>query len=48
MGFFVSGLDDVMFDPVEQVIDAVRQGEIVVLTDDENRENEGDIVMAAE
>ena len=37
-----------MFDPVEQVIDAVRQGEIVVLTDDENRENEGDLVMAAD
>lgn len=37
-----------MFDPVEDVIAAVGRGEIVVVTDDENRENEGDLVMAAE
>ena len=29
-----------MFDPVENVIDAIRRGEIVVVVDDENRENE--------
>jgi len=37
-----------MFDPVKDVIDAIRRGEIVVATDDENRENEGDLIMAAE
>ena len=37
-----------MFDPVEKVIEAVRRGELVVMTDDENRENEGDLVMAAQ
>jgi 3,4-dihydroxy 2-butanone 4-phosphate synthase/GTP cyclohydrolase II len=37
-----------MFDPVEEVIEAVQRGELVVVTDDENRENEGDLVMAAE
>jgi len=37
-----------MFDPVEEVIAAFGRGEIVVVTDDENRENEGDLVMAAE
>lgn len=37
-----------MFDPVEQVIEAVRNGEMVVVTDDENRENEGDLIMAAD
>jgi 3,4-dihydroxy 2-butanone 4-phosphate synthase / GTP cyclohydrolase II len=37
-----------MFDSVEEVIGAVGRGEMVVLTDDENRENEGDLVMAAE
>lgn len=37
-----------MFDPVDQVIDAIRRGEMVVVTDDERRENEGDLVMAAE
>ena len=37
-----------MFDPVEKVIEAVRAGGMVVVTDDEKRENEGDLVMAAE
>ncbi|MGL4854219.1 MAG: 3,4-dihydroxy-2-butanone-4-phosphate synthase, partial [Lentisphaeria bacterium] len=37
-----------MFDPVEDVINAIRQGQLVVITDDENRENEGDLVMAAD
>ncbi|MCB9524137.1 MAG: 3,4-dihydroxy-2-butanone-4-phosphate synthase [Myxococcales bacterium] len=33
---------------VEQAIDAVRNGKMVILVDDEDRENEGDLVMAAE
>jgi 3,4-dihydroxy 2-butanone 4-phosphate synthase/GTP cyclohydrolase II len=37
-----------IFDPVEDVIEAVRAGELVVIADDENRENEGDLVMAAD
>jgi 3,4-dihydroxy 2-butanone 4-phosphate synthase/GTP cyclohydrolase II len=37
-----------MFDKIENVIRAIRQGKMVVITDDENRENEGDLVMAAE
>ncbi len=37
-----------IFDPVEDVIAAIRAGEIVVIADDENRENEGDLVMAAD
>ncbi|MDA3959888.1 MAG: 3,4-dihydroxy-2-butanone-4-phosphate synthase [Planctomycetota bacterium] len=36
------------FAPIEQVIEAFRRGEMVVLVDDEDRENEGDLVMAAE
>jgi 3,4-dihydroxy 2-butanone 4-phosphate synthase/GTP cyclohydrolase II len=32
---------------IEEVIDAVRNGEMVVILDDEDRENEGDLVMAA-
>jgi 3,4-dihydroxy 2-butanone 4-phosphate synthase/GTP cyclohydrolase II len=35
------------FDPIEAVIEALRNGETVVITDDENRENEGDLVAAA-
>lgn len=37
-----------MFDPIEDVIEAIKNGEIVIVTDDENRENEGDLLMAAE
>jgi len=36
------------FDTVERAIDAVRRGEFVVVVDDEDRENEGDLIIAAE
>ncbi len=32
---------------VTQALEAIRRGEIVVVTDDDDRENEGDLVMAA-
>jgi 3,4-dihydroxy 2-butanone 4-phosphate synthase/GTP cyclohydrolase II len=34
--------------PIEEAVDAIRRGEIVVVVDDEDRENEGDLIMAAE
>jgi len=33
---------------VERAIDAIREGRMVILTDDEDRENEGDLCLAAE
>ncbi|MBX2809154.1 MAG: 3,4-dihydroxy-2-butanone-4-phosphate synthase [Cellvibrionaceae bacterium] len=33
---------------IEELIDDIRQGKMVVLMDDEGRENEGDLIMAAE
>jgi len=36
------------FDPVEAAIADVAAGKLVIVTDDENRENEGDLIMAAE
>ncbi|UTA47524.1 3,4-dihydroxy-2-butanone-4-phosphate synthase [Simiduia sp. 21SJ11W-1] len=33
---------------VEELIDDIRQGKMVILMDDEDRENEGDLVIAAE
>ncbi len=36
------------FDPVLDAIAAVGRGEVVVVVDDEDRENEGDLIMAAE
>lgn len=35
------------FDSIESIIAALRSGEKVIILDDEDRENEGDIVMAA-
>jgi 3,4-dihydroxy 2-butanone 4-phosphate synthase/GTP cyclohydrolase II len=32
----------------EEIIDEIRQGRMVILLDDEDRENEGDLIMAAE
>ncbi len=36
------------FDSVEECLAALKRGEIVVVTDDEDRENEGDCICAAE
>src|SRR6184192_2142848 len=37
-----------LFDPIEDVIKDIRAGGMVIVTDDADRENEGDLVMAAE
>ncbi|HPK01455.1 MAG TPA: bifunctional 3,4-dihydroxy-2-butanone-4-phosphate synthase/GTP cyclohydrolase II [Candidatus Sumerlaeota bacterium] len=37
-----------VFTPIPQAIEAIRKGEIIILIDDEDRENEGDFVFAAE
>jgi 3,4-dihydroxy 2-butanone 4-phosphate synthase/GTP cyclohydrolase II len=37
-----------VFDPVEEVLAEIAAGRMVIITDDEDRENEGDLVMAAE
>ncbi len=36
------------FAPVEDAVAAIGRGEIVIVVDDEDRENEGDLIMAAE
>ena len=36
------------FAPVEDAVAAIRRGEMVIVVDDEDRENEGDLTMAAE
>jgi len=36
-----------MFSPIEDIIDDIRAGKMVIMVDDENRENEGDLLMAA-
>ncbi|WP_421869172.1 bifunctional 3,4-dihydroxy-2-butanone-4-phosphate synthase/GTP cyclohydrolase II [Marinoscillum sp.] len=39
---------DHLLDPIEEAIEAVRNGEIIIVVDDEDRENEGDFICAAE
>lgn len=36
------------YNTVEEALEALRHGEIILVTDDENRENEGDMICAAE
>ncbi len=36
------------FSPIDEILDEIRAGRMVVLVDDESRENEGDLVCAAE
>src|SRR5436853_290367 len=36
------------FDTIDDVVSDIARGRIVIVTDDEDRENEGDLVMAAE
>ena len=36
------------FDRIEEAIAAIRDGKMVIVVDDENRENEGDLTIAAE
>src|SRR5699024_7917296 len=39
---------EIRFDSIESAIEDIKQGRIVIVADDEDRENEGDFVMAAE
>ncbi|MBT5322251.1 MAG: 3,4-dihydroxy-2-butanone-4-phosphate synthase, partial [Verrucomicrobiales bacterium] len=36
------------FDSIESVITDIRRGKMVIVVDDEDRENEGDLIMAGE
>ncbi|MCD6419185.1 MAG: 3,4-dihydroxy-2-butanone-4-phosphate synthase, partial [Synergistetes bacterium] len=36
------------FDRIEDAIEDIKRGKMVIVVDDEDRENEGDLVMAAE
>ena len=41
-------MTDSPFSPIEQAFEDLRAGKMIVLVDDEDRENEGDLVMAAQ
>src|SRR6056297_2635681 len=37
-----------VFDKIEEAVEEIKNGKMVIVVDDEDRENEGDLVMAAE
>ncbi|MCC6064175.1 MAG: 3,4-dihydroxy-2-butanone-4-phosphate synthase, partial [Thermocrinis sp.] len=37
-----------MFSSIEDALEDIREGKMVIVVDDPDRENEGDLVMAAE
>ncbi|NPA34236.1 MAG: bifunctional 3,4-dihydroxy-2-butanone-4-phosphate synthase/GTP cyclohydrolase II [Chlorobi bacterium] len=40
--------EDIKFNTVEEALEEIKKGNIVIVVDDEDRENEGDFIMAAE
>ncbi|MBD3401868.1 bifunctional 3,4-dihydroxy-2-butanone-4-phosphate synthase/GTP cyclohydrolase II [candidate division GN15 bacterium] len=40
--------DDIQFNTIPEAIEDIRQGKMIIVVDDEDRENEGDLIMAAE
>ena len=39
---------DIKFDPISDALAAIRNGECIIVVDDEGRENEGDLICAAQ
>ncbi|MDD5553996.1 MAG: 3,4-dihydroxy-2-butanone-4-phosphate synthase, partial [Candidatus Omnitrophica bacterium] len=36
-----------MFNPIPEILEDLKRGKMVIVADDEDRENEGDLLMAA-
>ena len=41
-------MSNIKLDTIEEAIEAIRQGKIIIVADDEDRENEGDMICASE
>lgn len=41
-------MNKIKLDTIEEAIEDFRKGEFVIVVDDEDRENEGDLIIAAE
>ncbi|MEG2820005.1 MAG: 3,4-dihydroxy-2-butanone-4-phosphate synthase, partial [Muribaculaceae bacterium] len=41
-------MEDIKLNSIEEALEQMRKGEFVVVVDDEDRENEGDFIIAAE
>src|ERR671915_1536970 len=42
------GVSKMPFSPIEEIVEDIKAGKMVIVCDDEDRENEGDLTMAAE
>jgi 3,4-dihydroxy 2-butanone 4-phosphate synthase / GTP cyclohydrolase II len=47
-GMIIEAAEAFQFDTIDDVVNEIARGRIVIVTDDADRENEGDLVMAAE
>ena len=49
-GTILDNNDDfkIAFDPISDALAAIRNGECIIVVDDERRENEGDLICAAQ
>ena len=41
-------MDEIKLNTIEEAIEAIKRGELIIVVDDEDRENEGDFIAAAE
>ena len=41
-------MTEIKLNKIEDAIESIRRGEIIIVVDDENRENEGDFITAAQ
>ena len=39
--------EDIKLDSIEEAIEAIGNGEVIIVVDDENRENEGDFICCS-
>jgi 3,4-dihydroxy 2-butanone 4-phosphate synthase/GTP cyclohydrolase II len=44
----IPGTDTIKLNTIEEAIEDIRNGKVIIVVDDENRENEGDFIAAAE
>ncbi len=41
-------MSDIKLDSIEEAIEDIKNGKVIIVVDDEDRENEGDFIAAAE
>ena len=44
----IENIEEIQLDTIEEAIDAIRNGKMIIVVDDQSRENEGDIICASD